>query len=209
MTENNRDTYKDLFARNFRAQAERFTHLAEDLSFLENASAASILIGESLRKGNTVYACGNGGSMADAVHFCEELTGRFRENRPGLRAVAISDASYLTCVLNDFGPDEVFSRFVDSMAREGDVLVALSTSGRSQNVIRAAETMRVLGGRVVSFVGASSTPLSEISDVSIAVGPSEWADRIQESHIVALHSIVESVERILGLTGSSMSETVA
>lgn len=136
--------------------------------------------------------------MCDAMHFAEELTGRFRRNRPPLRAVSISDPSHLSCVANDFGYEEVFSRYVEGFARPGDVLVALSTSGTSKNVLRAAEAMRERGGRVIGFTGPEDTPLAALSDVTLAVGRTDFADRVQEVHIVLLHTIVQIVEEKLG-----------
>ena len=174
--------------------ARRMTALAEDAEFGEAFDRAAALMVSSLRQGGTLIACGNGGSMTNAQHFAEELTGRFRGNRPPLRAIAISDPSHITCVANDYGYEFVFSKFVEAFARPGDVLLALSTSGKSPNVLRAAEAMKAAGGTVVASSGTASTPLAEVADVSFALGTSRWADRVQESELVVIHSLMQAIE---------------
>jgi D-sedoheptulose 7-phosphate isomerase len=174
--------------------------LAEDAAFAETFEQAASLMVTSLKQGGTLMACGNGGSMTNAQHFAEELTGRFRGDRPPLRAMAISDASHLTCVANDYGYEFVFSRFVEAFAKPGDVLLALSTSGKSPNVLRAAEAMKAAGGVVIASTGTAESPIAAIADVSIALGPSRWADRIQESELVVIHSLMQAIERGLGFT---------
>lgn len=178
--------------------ARRMTALAEDAAFAEAFDAASTLMVDSLRQGGTLFACGNGGSMTNAQHFAEELTGRFRGNRPPLRAMAISDPSHLTCVANDYGYEFVFSKFVEAFARPGDVLLALSTSGKSPNVLRAAEAMKAAGGVVVASSGTAQSPIAEVADVTIALGASRWADRIQESELVVIHSFMQAIEDAFG-----------
>ena len=183
---------------NLLENARRMTALADDSTFVEAFDAAASLMIRSLRQGGTVLACGNGGSMTNAQHFAEELTGRFRGDRPALRALAISDSSHITCVANDYGYEFVFSRFVEAIARPGDVLLALSTSGRSANVLRAAEAMKAAGGFVVASSGTSETAISAVADVSIALGASRWADRIQESELVVIHSLMQAIEEDFG-----------
>ena len=146
------------------------------------------------RKGR-VYSCGNGGSMCDAMHFAEELTGRYRLDRPGLAATAISDAGHLTCVGNDHGYEQVFSRYVESHGREGDCLLALSTSGTSKNVIRAARAAKAQGVHVIILSGRPSPELEALSDVYINTPGGQFADRVQELHIKVLHILIELVER--------------
>lgn len=158
------------------------------------AEAAQIMI-ESLQAGHAIYSCGNGGSMSDAMHFAEELTGRYRDNRPGLSASAISDPGHLSCVANDFGYEYVFSRYIEARGRTGDVLLAISTSGSSKNVIRACQAAKDAGMKVVSLTGAPGSALGVLSDVDLAVGKSEYADRVQELHIKVIHSLIELVER--------------
>ena len=151
----------------------------------------------TLGSGGKLMACGNGGSMCDAMHFVEEWTGRFRRDRDALPAVAFSDPSQLTCIANDFGFDEVFARQVQAVGRKGDLLVAISTSGNSPNVIRAVEEARKLGITTVGLLGKGGGKLAPMVDVSIVVPRAETSDRIQEVHIKVLHIAIEAVERRL------------
>lgn len=178
--------------------AERMTRLAADAVFGAAFERAGELLVSSLKAGGTAFACGNGGSMTNAQHFAEELTGRFRGNRPPLRAVAISDPSHITCVANDYGYEFVFSKFIEAFARPGDVLLALSTSGKSPNVLRAAEAMKLAGGHVIGSSATSDSPLGALADVSIALGSSRWADRVQESELVVIHSLMQAIENGYG-----------
>ena len=157
-------------------------------------SAAQVMI-ETLRAGGTIYSCGNGGSMSDAMHFAEELTGRYRQNRIGLSAAAISDAGHISCVANDFGYEYIFSRYLEARARPGDCLLAISTSGSSRNVIKAAEFSRENQVSVVSLTGKAGSALGERATVDLAVGGSRFADRIQEVHIKVIHILIELIER--------------
>lgn len=179
---------------NLLENARRMASLAEDTQFAAAFRGAAEAMVTSLRGGGTLFACGNGGSMTNAQHFAEELTGRFRGNRPPLRAMAISDPSHLTCVANDYGYEFVFSKFIEAFARPGDVLLALSTSGKSPNVLRAAEAMKAAGGVVVASSGTADSPIGALADVTIALGGSRWADRIQESELVVIHSLMQAIE---------------
>ena len=157
-------------------------------------SAAQVMI-ETLRNNGTIYSCGNGGSMSDAMHFAEELTGRYRQNRIGLSAAAISDPGHISCVANDFGYEYIFSRYLEARARPGDCVLAISTSGSSRNVIKAAEFARDNQVKVVSLTGAAGSALGELATVDLAVGGSRFADRIQEVHIKVIHILIELIER--------------
>jgi D-sedoheptulose 7-phosphate isomerase len=156
--------------------------------------AAGLLIATFERKGR-VFACGNGGSMCDAMHFAEELTGRYRRDRAALAATAISDAGHLTCVGNDLGYEHVFSRYIEAHGREGDCLVALTTSGTSKNIIRAAEAARSAGISVIVLSGRNSDALQALSDVYVCTPGGAFADRVQELHIKVLHIFIELIER--------------
>lgn len=174
--------------------------------FIESGAARmleriALAIAERLRAGGTVLACGNGGSAADAMHFCEELTGRYRADRPAIPAVACVDPGHLTCVANDFGYEFVFSRWVEALGRRGDVLVTLSTSGNSRNVLRAVDLAKNRGLLTVALLGRGGGVLRGLCDHEIIV-PGETADRIQELHMLALHTIVGGVERALFASGS-------
>lgn len=168
--------------------------LADRHALAQIEKAAGVLIG-TLRGNGTVFSCGNGGSLSDAMHFAEELTGRYRRNRPGLAAVAIADPTHLTCVANDFGYAFVFSRYVESHGRAGDTLVALSTSGRSANVIKAVEAASGRGMKSIVLTGRPDGPLVELADVAIITPAGAFADRVQELHIKVLHILIELIER--------------
>jgi len=152
---------------------------------------------ETLEGGGKLLSCGNGGSMCDAMHFAEEWTGRFRGDRDALPALAFSDPAQLTCIANDFGFDEVFARLVAAHGREGDLLVALSTSGDSPNILRALEEARSRGVRTVGLLGKGGGPALALCDVGIVVPHATTSDRIQEVHIKVLHAVIEAVERRL------------
>lgn len=162
---------------------------------VETIEAAALALIESLDNGGAIYSCGNGGSMSDAMHFAEELTGRYRLNRMALSATAISDPGHLSCVANDFGYEHVFSRYLEARGRAGDALLAISTSGSSRNVINAAELARSRGMSVISLTGAAGSELGDIATVDLCVGSSQFADRIQEMHIKLIHTLIELIER--------------
>ena len=174
-------------------------HFISDEDNLKNIMKASDLMIESLKNDGKIFSCGNGGSHCDAMHFAEELTGRYREDRDPIAAIAISDPSHLSCVSNDFGFERVFSRYVRALGRKGDVLLAISTSGNSQNIITAAEAAHQKGMKVVSLTGKSGGHLAEHSDVEIRVAHNGYADRIQEIHIKVIHSLIGLIEK--GLEG--------
>ena len=156
--------------------------------------AASLLIKVFERKGH-VYSCGNGGSMCDAMHFAEELTGRYRRDRAALGAAAISDPGHMSCVGNDLGYEQVFSRYIEAHGRAGDCLLALTTSGTSKNILAAARTAKSLGVSVIVLSGRQSQELEALSDVYICTPAGIFADRVQELHIKVLHILIELVER--------------
>jgi D-sedoheptulose 7-phosphate isomerase len=168
----------------------------KDESNIETIEAAATLLIHTLQNNGAIYSCGNGGSMSDAMHFAEELTGRYRNDRPGLAATAISDPGHLTCVANDFGYEHVFSRYLEARAKSGDTLVAISTSGKSKNVINAAEFARENGISVISLTGPKNTPLGKIATVDISTINYQYADKIQEIHIKVLHILIEQIERV-------------
>ncbi|GAA4507726.1 D-sedoheptulose 7-phosphate isomerase [Hymenobacter ginsengisoli] len=172
------------------------TFLADDANLTRIAQAAE-LVAASLQNGGKVLTCGNGGSLCDAQHFAEELSGRYRQNRRALAAIALTEASHMTCVANDFGFEFVFSRFVEALGRPGDVLLAISTSGNSPNILRAAEAARELGVKVISLTGKDGGQLASLSDVEIRVPHFGYADRIQEVHIKAIHIMILLIEKLV------------
>ena len=165
---------------------------------LNAIDAAGQLMADTIAAGGKILSCGNGGSLCDAMHFAEEMTGRYRLNRPGFAAIAISDPSHMSCVGNDYGYDEVFARYTQAVGREGDVLLAITTSGTSKNVIKAVEAAKANGMKVVGMTGRAGTPLAEMADIAIVTpSGSAYADRVQELHIKAIHIMIELVERRL------------
>lgn len=156
---------------------------------------AALKIAESIKDGGKIISCGNGGSHCDAMHFAEELTGRYRENRKALPAIAISDPSHISCTANDFGFDFIFSRYVEGLGRPGDVLLGISTSGNSKNVLRAAEMAKQKKMLVVALTGNNGGELSELADVEIRVPHMGYADRVQEIHIKVIHILINLIEK--------------
>ncbi len=150
----------------------------------------------TFRSGGKALSCGNGGSMSDAMHFAEEWSGRYRSERPPLPAIACSDPGHMSCVANDYGYAEVFARQVQALGREGDLLLMLSTSGNSPNLLRAAEEARSRGVCTVGLLGKGGGKLLPLCDIPIVV-PGETSDRIQEIHIKIIHIVIETVEREL------------
>jgi D-sedoheptulose 7-phosphate isomerase len=161
--------------------------------FEKLAIAGDIMV-NAIKNGNKIISCGNGGSMSDAMHFAEELTGKFREERKGIPAIAISDPAYLTCTANDYGYDKIFSRFVETFGEKGDVLLAISTSGNSPNVINAALAAKEKGMKVVALTGKDGGKLKNMADVEIRVPHNGYSDRIQEVHIKIIHSLIQYIE---------------
>jgi D-sedoheptulose 7-phosphate isomerase len=176
---------------------EALTRLLADEATLTRIEQAGALLAATFAAGGRAYSCGNGGSMCDAMHFAEELTGRYRDDRPAYAAVAIADASHLSCVGNDYGYEQVFARYLAAHARAGDVLLAISTSGTSRNVVAAAEKARALGVRVIALTGRDGTPLTALADIAIVTPGGRYADRVQELHIKVIHILIELVERAL------------
>ena len=182
--------------------ADHFLEAAEILQKFNSNSAnfeaiqkAGQLMVNSIQNNGKIISCGNGGSMCDAMHFAEELTGRYRENREPIGAIAISDPSHLSCVSNDYGFDEVFSRFVKGIGRSEDVLLAISTSGNSNNVLKAIETAKKKGMKVIGLTGKDGGKMASMCDVEIRAPHSEYADRAQEIHIKVIHALIYFIEK--------------
>ncbi len=171
----------------------RFTQNPENIATL--AKTAEMMQGVFEGQGR-IFTCGNGGSLCDAIHFAEECTGKFRDNRRPLPAIALSDAGHITCTANDFGFEEIFARPLSALGHPGDLLVVLSTSGNSANVIRAAETAQQRGIHIFGLLGKDGGKLKHHCDTYL-IAPGNTADRIQEIHIKVLHILIEQVERLM------------
>ena len=162
-------------------------------NFIKIVSAGKILV-DSIMQHGKIISCGNGGSMCDAMHFAEELTGRYRDNRRALPAIAISDPSYLSCVSNDYGYNHVFSRFIEAFGKPGDVLLAISTSGNSENVLNAITAAQQIGMKVIGLTGKDGGKMASLCDIEIRAPYSSYADRAQEIHIKIIHSLIDFIE---------------
>lgn len=173
---------------------EKFIENKDNFSKLEMAGETMLQC--ILNKGK-IISCGNGGSLCDAMHFAEELTGRYRKNRDGLPAIAISDVGYISCVANDYGYDSVFSRYIEALGNENDVLLAISTSGNSVNVVKAVEVAKEKGMQTIALTGGLGGKVSELCDIEIRAPWSPYADRTQEIHIKCIHSLINYIENNL------------
>lgn len=163
---------------------------------IEKCAQFSLLIMQTIKSGGNLFSCGNGGSHCDAMHFAEEFTGRYRKDRKPIGALALGDSSHVTCVSNDYGFDQIFSRQLGGLGRSGDLLIGLSTSGNSMNVINAFLHAREMKIKTVALLGRNGGKLKEMADLAIVI-PAETSDRIQEMHIKLIHTVIETVERQL------------
>lgn len=178
------------------AQATLAAFLADD-DAMEGVRSFAAAAETTLRNGGLLMSCGNGGSMCDAMHFAEEWTGRFRGDRKAQPAIAFSDPSHLSCIANDFGYDQIFAREVEAYGKKGDLLLAISTSGNSPNVINACKVARERGVTCVGLLGKGGGEMRDLVDIPIIVPRAETSDRIQELHIKVIHIVIETVERAL------------
>lgn len=149
---------------------------------------------QSLQNGGKIISCGNGGSMCDAMHFAEELTGRYRDNRRAIPALSISDPSHISCVANDYGYEFVFSRYLEAVGNPGDVLLGISTSGNSKNILNAIEVAKSKGMKIVGLTGKDGGKMAGLCDVEVRAPESKFADRAQEIHIKVIHSLIDYIE---------------
>ena len=167
----------------------------KDQGSIVKIEAAAELMANSINSGGKILSCGNGGSHCDAMHFAEELTGKFRNERRALPAIAIADPSHITCVGNDYGFDHIFSRYVEGLGRPDDVLLAISTSGNSANIINAVAAAKEKGMKVVALTGKQGGKLADLSDIEVRVPHMGYSDRIQEIHIKVIHIIILLIEQ--------------
>lgn len=173
---------------------EQFITEPKNIDIIEEAGKKLV---ETFKTGNKVISCGNGGSMCDAMHFAEELSGRFRENRKALPAISISDPSHISCVANDYGFDKIFSRYIEAIGNKGDVLLAISTSGNSVNIINAINAATQKGMIVIGLTGKTGGEMASLCDIEIRAPFSNYSDRAQEIHIKVIHSLIHYIENNL------------
>ena len=176
------------------AQQVLANFLADDNNMQALEQAGKIMV-DALNNGHKILSCGNGGSLCDAMHFAEELTGRYRDDRKPLAAIAMSDVSHMACVGNDYGYDFVFSRYLEAIGNTGDVLLAISTSGNSKNVLNAIEVAKRKGIKIVGLTGKDGGKMTALCDVDTRAPHTTYADRAQEIHIKCIHALIDYIER--------------
>ena len=179
----------------FSDAAQLLDTVRNDAAFMDAVEAAGIAMCQAIAQGGKIISCGNGGSMSDAMHFAEELSGRYRDERPGLPAISCSDPSHITCVGNDYGFDQVFARFVQALGQSGDCLLAISTSGNSANILEAAKAAKSKGMTVIGLTGRGGGALKALCDAAVDVPWNGYADRVQEVHIKVIHAWIDLIER--------------
>lgn len=187
----------DIIRQELQEGALTLQNFLNDEEKLKAIHAAAQMMAAALKAGNKVISCGNGGSHCDAMHFAEELSGRYRENRKALAGIAISDPSHISCTANDYGFDFVFSRFVEGLGNPGDILLGISTSGNSVNIIRAVEAARAKRMKTIVLTGKNGGQLGSMADIEIRVEHHGYADRIQEIHIKVIHILILLIEKLV------------
>lgn len=188
-------SYISIISKELNQAAEVLQDFLKDDSNLKKIEAAAQLMAGAIKQQGKIISCGNGGSHCDAMHFAEELTGRYRDNRKALPALCISDPSHISCVSNDFGYEFVFSRYLEALGNKGDVLLGISTSGNSANIIKAAQTAKEKGMKVIILSGKDGGKLAPLADIELRVPHFGYADRIQEVHIKIIHILILLIEK--------------
>jgi len=189
---------KEDIKKHFTEAAQILSDFSTDENMAKIESAIQMIV-VAIKGGGKIISCGNGGSMCDAMHFAEELSGRFRGDRKAIPALSISDPSHISCVANDYGYEFIFSRYIEALGNTGDILLGISTSGNSANVIKATESAKAKGIKTIVLTGKTGGRLSEIADLEIRAPHSEFADRAQEIHIKVIHALIDGIERKLNL----------
>jgi D-sedoheptulose 7-phosphate isomerase len=185
---------KKLITQNFKEAQDLLSTFINNGKNFDSIESAAALMATAIKNGGKIISCGNGGSMCDAMHFAEELSGRFREDRKALPAISISDPSHISCVANDYGFDKIFSRYIEALGNKGDILLAISTSGNSANVVNAISAAKAKGIKIVGLTGRDGGKMASLCDVEIRVPYSNYADRVQEIHIKIIHSLIAAIE---------------
>lgn len=188
-------SYISIISRELQQAAEVLQDFLKEEDNLKKIETAAKAIADSVKQGGKVISCGNGGSHCDAMHFAEELTGRYRDNRKAIPAICVSDPSHISCVSNDYGYEFVFSRYLEALGNKGDVLLGISTSGNSANIIKAAQTAKERGMKVIILSGKDGGKLAPLADIELRVPHFGYADRIQEVHIKIIHILILLIEK--------------
>ena len=185
----------------FKESFSIISKVIDDEQFLDSVDLASSIIASTIEKGKKIISCGNGGSMCDAMHFAEELSGKYRDDRPAYPAFALSDPSVMTCIGNDYGFENVFARQIEAIGSDFDILLAISTSGNSPNILKAAERAKENDMIVIALTGNDGGKLAKLCDHEIRIPWEGYSDRIQELHIMCIHAIISGVESQLKIKG--------
>jgi D-sedoheptulose 7-phosphate isomerase len=181
----------------FTEAAETLRLFTEDEQNMQRIAQAAAMMAECLLNGGKIISCGNGGSHCDAMHFAEELSGRYRGNRRALAAIAISDPSHISCVGNDYGYEFIFSRYIEGLGKPGDILLGISSSGNSRNIVLAMEAAKNLGMKTIGLTGKDGGQMAPLCDIEIRAPKSDYADRAQEIHIKVIHALIDSIEQLV------------
>jgi D-sedoheptulose 7-phosphate isomerase len=190
---------KDFIQSNLKEASKVLEEFLSKEENIANIESAAVILSKAINDGGKIISCGNGGSMTDAMHFAEELTGLFKTDRPALPAISISDPAHISCTANDFGYEHVFSRFIEALGNSEDALLVFSTSGNSPNVIKAAEAALEKGMKIVAITGKTGGLLARLCNVEVRVEGAQYSDRIQEMHIKILHILIGLIEKeVLG-----------
>lgn len=176
------------------AESIRAVTMLSEPPAMEFMECAAEMIANCFAEEGKIVIAGNGGSLCDAMHFAEELTGQFRKPRQALPAIALCEPGHLTCVSNDFGFDNVFSRGVEAFGKPGDIFIGLTTSGNSENIVRAFAAAKERGLKTIAFLGKDGGRLKDVADLELIISGFPTSDRIQEAHMAAIHIIIELVE---------------
>jgi len=187
--------YKEIISSELNIALKILKQFLNDKKQIKNIEKAALLIAQSFKNKNKLISCGNGGSHCDSVHFCEELTGLYREKRPGYPAIPISDVGHISAIGNDLGYDKIFSRYIESIGCSNDILLAISTSGNSKNIINAIKTAHKKNMKVIVLTGNNGGLIKNLSDIEICVPYHGYSDRIQEIHIKIIHILILIIEQ--------------
>ena len=191
-------SFQSLISQELNQAADVLSAFLSSPTSLAKIEEAATLMANAVRSGNKIISCGNGGSHCDAMHFAEELTGKYREARKAIPAISISDPSHISCVGNDYGYDFVFSRYLEALGNKGDVLLGISTSGNSKNILEAVRAAKEKGMKTVVLTGNDGGKLGPLADIEIRVPHMGYADRIQEVHIKIIHVLILLIEKQVG-----------